>query len=433
MLVEIEVSHYMALTKEGYKIRLLDKKMEKKLKTFGAISIEGPKWCGKTWTMLNHANSISYLMNTETKTLAEIDPDTALEGERPHAIDEWQVVPAIWDAVRFAVDQQPGRGQYLLSGSVTPPDEGRLHSGIGRISTVRMRTLSLFESGDSTGSISLADLLGGIPIKAGKSNLDLNDIIALSCKGGWPVNLSENVESIYEIAGDYLESVITDTVYDDSENRKKRDQRKFRVFVASVARNNASLVKNSTIHNEVQQSVEEFSSKTLSSYLKSLREIYLLEEIPGWYPGVRSKARVLSSPKRFLTDPSLAVAALKTTKDALKNDLSAFGGIFEGLCLRDLLIYADSNDARVFHYRDNSQLEVDAIVEKDDQTWGAFEIKLGGRGSVENGAKSLIRLRNKMVSTGCKEPSCLVVLTATGIAIPRDDGVMVVPIGMLAD
>ena len=423
----------MTLTKDGYKNRLLDKKMKSKLNTFGAISIEGPKWSGKTWTMLNHAKSVSYLMDQETKILAEIDPTSALEGEHPHAIDEWQVVPEIWDSVRFAVDQKPGRGQYLLTGSVTPPDSGRLHSGIGRISTVRMRTLSLFESGDSTGEVSLADLLEGSHVKAGKSQLELNDIIALACKGGWPINLSENVESIYEVAADYLEKVIIDNVYDDSANIQRRDQRKFRMFMASLARSNASLIKNTTIHNEVQKSAGEFSVKTLGSYLKYLRDIYLLEEIPGWYPGIRSKARVLSSPKRFLTDPSLAVAAIKTTKEALKKDLATFGGIFEGLCLRDLLIYADCNDSTVFHYRDNSQLEVDAIIEKDNQAWGAFEIKIGGKGSIEDGAKSLKRLRAKMVSSGSIEPACLVVLTASGIAMRRDDGVMVVPIGMLAD
>ncbi len=423
----------MTLTEKGYKKRLIDKKMKQLLDTFGAISIEGPKWCGKTWTMLNHSNSVSYLMDETTRMLAEINSKTALEGEYPHAIDEWQVVPSIWDAVRFTVDKNVKRGQFLLSGSVTPPEKGRLHSGIGRISTVRMRTLSLYESGDSTGDISLKDLMDGIEVLPKRSKLEVEDLISLSCKGGWPLNLGIEIESPFELPKDYLNSVINNNFADSDDMQviRIREKEKFRFFLASLARNNASIVKNATIHNEVNKATDEFSKSTLAEYLQHLRNIFLLEEIPGWHPQIRSTTRILSSPKRFFTDPSLAVAALGANPGSLIKDMQTFGGIFEGLCLRDLLIYSEAISSRVFHYRDDSNLEVDAIIEKEDGAWGAFEIKLGGKSSINVAAKSLLKLRDKMIKAGSPKPVCMVVLTASQASLPREDGVMVVPIGML--
>jgi predicted AAA+ superfamily ATPase len=420
----------MTLTNKGYRPRIIDALIADYLQTFGAVSVEGPKWCGKTWTTLNHANSASFLMDKNTKTLAEITPTSALEGAKPHAIDEWQEVPAIWDSVRFAVDQDTDRGQFLLTGSVTPPKEGMRHSGIGRIARLKMRTMSLFESGESSGSISLNNLLDGKGIKAGRSNLSLYDLIDVACRGGWPVNVSAAVKSPFKIPTDYLNSIILGE--SPEPGIQIRNEAKFAFLLSSLARNNATTVKNATLHNDVQSAAGEFSAKTLASYLRLLLNLYIIEEIPGWYPRVRSKTRVLSGSKRLFTDPSLAVAALGATPSTLRKDIQAFGGIFEGMCLRDLMIYAEANDARVFHYRDNSQLEVDAIVEKRDGSWGAFEIKLGGSG-INDGAKALLSLRRKLRNAGATEPICLVVLTGSEIGMKREDGVNVVPIGMLRE
>jgi predicted AAA+ superfamily ATPase len=419
----------MTLTKIGYRPRIVDAQISRSLRTFGAISLDGPRWCGKTWTALNHANSVSYLMDANTRTLAEIDPLTALSGESPHAVDEWQEVPAIWDAARFAVDQDKKRGRFLLTGSVTRPEEGVSHSGIGRISRMRMRTMTLFESGDSSGAISLKAILCGEKPMAGKSDLDIRGVIDMACRGGWPASLDAEAENPFAIPFDYLDSIVSNDV---PERKTVREVSKFRYFLASLARNNATIVKNSTLHNDVQSAAGEFSANTLAAYLQVLQELFVLEEIPGWAPRIRSKARVLSSPKRMFADPSLAVAALGATPEKLMSDLQAFGGIFEGLCLRDLLVYAGASDARVFHYRDNSGLEVDAILENRDGSWGGFEIKLGGKETL-NGVKSLLRLKEKIEKDGGEPPGCLAVLTGAQLAMSREDGVLVIPISMLRD
>ncbi|MDR1082904.1 MAG: DUF4143 domain-containing protein [Coriobacteriales bacterium] len=418
----------MTLTREGYLPRIADQELRSLLETYGALSIEGLRWCGKTWLALNHANSVSYLMDANTRILAEHDTANVLTGETPHVIDEWQELPGIWDAVRFAVDQDPARGRYLLTGSVVKPSAEIRHSGIGRIAPIRLRTMSLYESGDSSGAISLKALLEGKQIESSKSMVSIQDIVRIACCGGWPVNVSSTPEDPYRLPFDYLNSVIENDV--PQKEIPVRDTSKFRHFLASLARSNATIVKNTTIHDDVRSIEGEFSTNTLASYLQTLRDLFILEEIPGWNPQSRSKARILSSPKRLFADPSLAVAALGTTYHKLLDDLPAFGNIFEGLCIRDLLIYAQANNARVFHYRDNSKLEVDAIVEARDGSWAAFEIKLGAKG-LASGAASLIRLKEKMLSAGTPKPSALIVLTGSQISQRREDGVVVVPITLL--
>jgi len=420
----------MTLTKEGYRRRIADERIAKYLRTFGAISIEGPRWCGKTWTALNHANSVSYLMDNNTRTLAEIDPKNVLPGESPHAIDEWQEVPGVWDAVRFAVDQETKCGSFILTGSVVRPTEGIRHSGIGRIARIRMRTMSLSESGDSSGKISLGSILSGETIAPGISDMDIQKLVYVACRGGWPAGFDREVENPLLIPQDYLDSFVSNDV--SGGKTVVRETSKFRYFLASLARNNATIVKNATLHNDVQIAEGEFSANTLASYLQVLQDLFILEEIPGWAPQIRSKARILSKPKRLFSDPSLAAVALGATPEKLIFDLQAFGGIFEGMCLRDLLIYADANDATVFHYRDNSDLEVDAIIEKRDGSWGAFEIKLGEKETIK-GVKSLLRLKAKIEKDGGAPPLCLAVLTGAGIAMQRDDGVMIIPISMLRE
>jgi len=426
----------VSLTPAGYHTRIIDAQLEEALGTFGAILLEGPRWCGKTWTMLNHANSVAYLMQEGTRLLAESEVTTALEGERPHAIDEWQEVPEVWDAVRFAVDQKSQRGQYLLTGSVTRKRaKAKIrHSGIGRISRMRMRTLSLYESGESTGAISLSALLAGEGCSAARSKTLLTKLIEVTCRGGWPITLTVDLKNPLRLSYDYLAGLL-DNGSEDFEGDYDlaiREPAKFRYLMASLARNSATPVKNTTLHNDVQAAAGEFSANTLAAYLQILRDFFILEEIPGWNPAIRSKARVLSSPKRFFTDPSLAVAALETDPKKLKQELQTFGGLFESLCLRDLLIYAEAHNARLSYYRDNSGLEVDAIVEAQGGSWGGFEVKLSNRG-IEAGARSLLRLKDKIQRSKGPAPACLAVLTGSEVAYQRDDGIWIIPITVLRD
>jgi predicted AAA+ superfamily ATPase len=359
--------------------------------------------------------------------MTELDPSFALEGEQPHGIDEWQVVIDVWDEVRNIVDQNPNRGQFLLTGSVTPPVKETLHSGIGRISRMRMRTLSLYESDVSGGEVSLSALLASEKIAPAKTKKNIYDIIVAACTGGWPINLTADLGDPLEVPYDYIEGL---TVPEENEKKGIRNIPQFRALLSSLARNNATTVKSGTLHNDISKAAEDIAANTLASYMQYLRNAFLLEEIPGWNPMIRSKARILSSPKRFFTDPSLAVAALGAYPDMYRKDLQAFGGIFEGLCLRDLLIYSEANKAKLYHYRDNSKLEVDAIVEMRDGSWSGFEIKLGGS-DIDRGSESLIRLKEKITKAGGKEPSCLCVITGTDITYQKDNGVTVIPITML--
>ena len=414
---------------EKYLHRTIDPKISEYLQIFGALSIEGPKWCGKTSTMKHHTLSHSNLMDASTRTLAEADPKSVLLGANPHGIDEWQEIPAIWDIVRNDVDERHEKGLYILTGSVKPWKKKEIkHSGVGRIARMHMRPMTLFESNDSTGKTKLRDLMDGIAPVPHKSDMEIHDLIEVACRGGFPESLALTGNARYVLPKEYLDTTIeseiprTDSVI--------KDKRKFRLLLTALSRGNASIIKNSTLHNDVQSAAGEFSTATLSSYLNIMRDLYLLEEIPGWAPQIRSKTRLLSSPKRMLVDPSLVVAALGTTSEKLYKDFQAFGTIFEGLCLRDLLVYADAIDAEVYHYRDNSNLEVDAIVEKRDGTWGAFEIKLGGRG-IDQGAKSLLQLRDKMDRQGHSVPVTLTIITGSGICMTRPDGVNVVPISTL--
>jgi len=418
----------MALTRENYKSRLIDEKIRKHLRIFGAVLVEGPKWCGKTWTVLNHANSVAYLMDKNTRALAELDLSSALSGEAPHAIDEWQELPAIWDMVRHSVDQTTRKGRFLLTGSVTPPEEGIFHSGTGRISRIRMRTMTLYEAGKSTGEVRLSDILEGKEIKPGLSACKPIDLTTLACVGGWPGNLGLDTGDAIEIPKEYLASIINTKT--SSGKKRIRNTQNFSFLMASIARSHASLITNSTLHNEVQSASGEFSGDALTSYLEILREQFVLEEIPGWNPRIRSKSRLLTSPKRIFTDPSIAAAVQGASPEHYLRDLQAFGGIFEGLCLRDLNVYAEINDAKLYYYRDNSNLEVDAIFEFPNSKWAAFEIKLGER-EAANGVKSLLRLKEKMLEAGYIPPCSLVVITGGGIAQKREDGVYIVPIDML--
>lgn len=428
----------MSLKKPGYLPRVIDSKLKEYLSLFGAISVEGPKWCGKTWTSLNFANSANYIMDPSggysNRERARIEPALVLEGVKPRLIDEWQEVPGIWDAVRFDVDQEPQKGKYILTGSVTPPREDYSHSGTGRFAIIRMRPMSLFESGDSLGIISFSSLLRGEAIKPFSADIDLKTLINLTVRGGWPETLSIPIDNAGRVSEEYLRLISKNELFRSTD--KKRNTAKFSKLLRTLARNNATTVSLSTLSDDsnIRQSHSEnevnLARQTTADYLDDLKRIYVIEDISGWTPDIRSKTRIRMAPKVIFADPSLAIAALGLNSQRLLNDLKTYGFMFENLCLRDILIYAENIGGAVFHYRDNSGLEADAVVEMPNGDWSAFEIKLGEH-QVEEAASSLCRLRDKMVSNGATPPSCLCVITGGGFGRQRDDGVYVIPINAL--
>lgn len=424
----------MTLTEKEYKKRIIDNTIADNLKLFGAISIEGPKWSGKTWTGLNHANSVFYVAdpdgNYANRALAELSPTSALEGKAPHLIDEWQTVPSIWDAVRYSVDRSTSNGQYLLTDSSVIDFTKVVHSGVGRIASIRMRTMSLYESGDSCGKISLKKLFEGHKYKPVKSDMTFDSIIEISLRGGFPGSIDMNWKQGVNVATRYIDRTVQSDISMVAE--EKIDPGKIMATIKSLARNNSTLVSSTTIAKDIVENDESVNKDSILKYIKLLKKIYFLEEIPGWATGMRSRQRLLKSPKRFLADPSLTCAALNATPEKLKRDLNTYGFIFESMCLRDLLIYAEANDGKVFHYRDKSELEADAIIEMNDGKWGAFEIKLG-MNQVDSASASLIELKDKMIADDLPPPAILAVIVGvSGFFHQRDDGVYVIPIDCLA-
>jgi len=430
----------MALKQDGYKPRLIDKKLSEYLKLFGAVSVEGPKWCGKTWTSLYHANSVSYIMdpagNYSNRTRAELNPSLVLDGKTPRVIDEWQEVPGIWDAVRFDVDRVPGFGKYILTGSVTPPRESYRHSGAGRIAIVRMRPMTLYESGDSTGAVSFASLFSGKKIKPFAADIDLARLIDITIRGGWPQTLAVPIKKAGSVSAEYINALLKNDLFNGAFS--KRDTAKLYVLLLSLARNNATTVTESTLTGDIDgerrkgQSGDEviLSRNSVMEYIADLKRIFVIEDIPGWNPGIRSKTRIRMSAKTMFADPSLAIAALGIGRRQLFDDLNTFGFMFENLCLRDLSAYTEFYGGSLYHYRDNSNLEVDAIAEMKDGSWGAFEIKLG-ENQADAAAQTLLRLKNKMTNNGAVEPSCLAVISGGGLGRKRNDGVYVIPVNAL--
>jgi hypothetical protein len=430
----------MSLRKDDYIDRVIDTKIEDYLNLFGAVLIEGPKWCGKTWTALNHAGSTLFILdpagNYNNRTLARINPALVLPGAAPRLIDEWQEVPGIWDAVRFDIDQSPGRGKYILTGSVTPPRNLFMHSGTGRIATLRMRPMSLYESKDSTGKVSLDAIFKGEKYDPFMSEMDIVSLIDLTIRGGWPETLKLPSEKAGSIAVEIINAIVRNEL--SHEGQSKKNQGKMRKLLRSIARNNSTTATIKTlsmdtngIHRQDQKEDEIVASRyAIADYLKQLCESFIIDEIPPWNPDIRSKVIMRQASKRIYTDPSLAIASLGVGRDRMLQDLHTFGFMFENLCLRDLSIYTGNHGGSVFHYRDNSGLEVDAIIELPGGAWGAFEIKLGAV-QIDSAADTLLRMKDKMVNAGAEPPSCLVVLTGGGIGHIRDDGVYVVPINAL--
>ena len=421
----------MALTEPGYKQRLVDERIKRYMGLFGALSIEGPKWCGKTWTALNHANSVVYILDPENeyanRESARLNPASILTGDRPLLVDEWQEVPGIWDAVRFASDRTKEKGLYLLTGSVTPREDGYVHSGAGRIGRIRMRTMSLFESGDSSGAVSLSELFSGACIDPGASKLTQEKLIDLSVRGGWPENIDVTKEDAGVLPEQYIMALAGTDI--STAGNVRRNPGLTLHLLAAVARTNVTSALQSVIVADVQARFGEVARQTVAEYLTALNRLYVVEEVPQWFPELRDRQRLRKSPKRMLADPSIAVSALKALPSELARDPRTLGGVFENLCLRDLLVYSEAIGAKLSHYHDANGLEVDAIIELGAK-WAGVEIKMGAH-RVKDGAASLVRLRDKLVSKGANTPAFLCVVTGGGPLFTRDDGIHVIPIDCL--
>ena len=406
--------------------------LERKLHVFGAVSIEGPKWCGKTWTAENHAESeIKIAENRGPLTNRDYvlaDVSRALVGDSPHLIDEWQEVPQIWDSVRSDLDSHPGHGRYILTGSSVPRREEYIHSGIGCIAKLKMRTMTLFETGDSDGSASLRELMLGKLEMSEKRDVELEQLVDFVVRGGWPAAMGVDPEDYGLIPREYIASAIEDACRLDG---KRRDREKMTMLIKSLSRNESTVVSNETVKNGMRSYDDEsISNDTYYDYSDCLDRIHLLEDTPSFKANFRSNVRIGKKPKRHLTDVSLAVAALGLNHKKLMGDLNTFGFMFESLCEHDLQIYAECAGGSLYHYRDDSGREVDAIVESEDGSWGAFEIKLGA-GQIDDAAEHLLRMRDVFESRG-NTPCVLCVISGlSNWAYRRPDGVFVVPITSL--
>lgn len=421
---------------ENYKKRITDIILEKKLKGKGAVLIQGPKWCGKTTTAEQISNSILYMAKPEDKsqnlTLADISPSLLLEGNTPRLIDEWQIAPKLWDAIRFEVDHRHEEGQFILTGSAVPANmEEVTHTGTGRFAWLLMRPMSLYESGESNGNISLEELFKTPSNISGINRLELEDIAYLCCRGGWPRSTFMEKEIALEQAFDYYDAIVqSDISRVDDVNRNPERVKK---LMKTYARNLGSQASNETLKNDMITN-DSFSldTDTVLSYINALKKIFVIEESPAWNPNLRSKTAIRTSDTRYFIDPSIAVAALGIGPKDLIKDLNTFGFIFETLCVRDLRVYAESINGNVYHYRDANNLECDAVIHLRDGKYGLIEVKLGGDHLINEGAENLKQMYLKIDTTKMNNPSFLMVLTATGkYAYKREDGVYVVPIGCL--
>ena len=422
---------------EDYKARIIDKKIDKYLSVFGAICIEGPKWCGKTWTSSYHSNSEIYIGdpsgNFQNRQLAQMSPSLVLEGETPRLIDEWQEVPPLWDAVRYKVDQIPKKGQFILTGSATPNHKGILHSGAGRIARIRMRTMSLYESGDSSGDVSLEDLCNGKLTPKMTGEVDLKNVIEFIIRGGWPASLGLPTESAALLPKEYLEAVLNDDIY--RVDGVKRNTHKMRLLLRSLARNESTTVSNKTLKNDIKEiDDEDIDTATIADYLNILDRLFITDNQKPFSTKIRSSVRIKQSEKRHFCDPSLACALLNITPHMLLNDLETLGFLFESLCERDLKIYAESIDAHVYHYQDYKNREIDTIIELNDGRWCAIEIKLGAN-QIESAAENLKKIYEEMEKDPKSIlPSAMIIVCGLSNAVyQREDGIYVVPLTALKD
>ncbi len=420
-----------------YRHRISEQLLVDKLDAMGAVLVEGPKFCGKTTMSKQIAQSTLFMADPETMdqnlSMAQTNISRLLIGEAPRLIDEWQLAPRIWDAVRNEVDKRGEDGQFILTGSAVPPDYSQLlHTGTGRIAWLRLRTMSLFESGESSGDVSLSGLFANPESVDGANKIDLEKMAFLTCRGGWPkaVGKSSSKSALLQ-AEEYFEAVVRRDI--SRVDNRNRDEELARRLMRSYARNQGAQVGNATMLDDIKgNSFATLDVKTVGSYIAALNKIFVIEDMPAWNPNLRSKTAIRTSDTRYFTDSSIATAALGLGPNDLLNDLNTFGLLFETLCVRDLRVYADAVNGTVYHYRDKNGLECDAVVHLRNGSYGLIEIKLGGEKLINEGAQNLIKLANKIDTTKMKQPSFKMVLTAVGqYAYKRQDGVLVVPVGCL--
>jgi len=423
------------LVKE-YKKRIADDLIRKKLRGKGAVLVEGPKWCGKTTTAEELSNSVLYMSKPDSMKqnlmLAELTPSLLLSGETPRLIDEWQIAPKLWDAVRYEVDHRNEEGQFILTGSAVPTNTDEIHhTGTGRFAWVLMRPMSLFESGESNGSIKLEELFATPENIAAVNTLKLQEIAFLVCRGGWPRATFLEEDVALEQAYDYYDAIVSQDM--SRVDGVKRDAERVKTLMRSYARNQGAQISNAMLKADMQANdVDSLDEDTVMSYVNTLKKIFVIEDMPAWNPNLRSKTAIRTSDTRYYIDPSIAVAALGLGPNDLIGDLETFGLLFETMCVRDLRVYADAMGGNIYHYRDKTGLECDAVIHLRNGSYGLIEIKLGGDAPIEHGATTLKTLSNKIDTDRMKSPSFLMVLTAVGdYAYRRPDGVYVVPLGCL--
>ena len=422
-------------TSKEYKKRIIDDVLEFRLATFGAVLVVGPKWCGKTTTCEQKAKSVLRLQDPDAiikyKAASDIKPSLLLDGENPRLIDEWQIIPSIWDSVRTQVDIKKEKGLFILTGSNSVKEKDNMHSGIGRISRLKMYPMSLYESDESNGKISLKDLFNDANLKIDfiESNMQIEDYIFASCRGGLPeAVLAKDDKSKLFIVKDYINSIIS--VDMKTVDDVKRNENLTRLILKTYARNISTLAKKSSMLADISEEYETISSPTFDSYLAALKSLYVIEEVEAWNLNIRSKTSVRANNKREFVDPSFAVAALGITPYDLLDDLNTFGFIFENLCIRDLRIYSEYMGAKISYYRDRSGLEADAILTLDNGKYALIECKLGSS-EIDKGATNLLHIKDLIEKKGMRTPDLLIVITGGKIAYEREDGVKVIPLGCM--
>ncbi len=424
---------------DGYRRRIMDGLLEKKLQAKGAVLIEGPKWCGKTTTAGEAARSRMMLAKTDTREqfrrLLEIDTDAALSGEAPMLLDEWQTVPKLWDAVRYSVDSRRKMGQFILTGSAVPDKEAERqmeHSGTGRFAWLTMRPMSLFESGESNGMVSLGNLFAAPEKVLARNELKLPDIAFLICRGGWPMAVDLPREAALEQAFDYYDAVTKEDIV--KVDGVKRASERVRRLMRAYARHQGTQSSVATLRNDLcANDSSTLDENTITSYLDALRKIFVVEDLPAWNPNLRSRTAIRTADTRYFVDPSIAAAALGLGPEDLMNDLDTMGFFFEAMCIRDLRVFTDSLGGNVYHYRDKNGLECDAVLHLRNGHYGLIEIKLGGESLINDGAKSLNALEAQIDTSRMKPASFKMILTAVGEYAYRrsEDNVYVVPLGCL--
>jgi hypothetical protein len=421
---------------KAYRRRIVDKILLDKLEAKGAVVIEGPKWCGKTTTALQVAKSVLRMDEPSKRDIniqiSEIDPSRLLNGKIPKLIDEWQIAPKIWDAVRYEVDIRGEEGQFILTGSAVPIESKEItHSGTGRFTWLTMRPMSLYESGESTGEVSLKELFCNPDKITGINNLDIDRLAFVICRGGWPNSIDMNEKPAISQAIDYYDAVIRSDI-NRADGISKNPERVKRLM-RSFARNQGGQVANTMFRDDIRvNDTESLSEDTIATYINALKKIYVIEDMPAWNPNLRSKTSIRTSDTRYFVDPSIATAGLGIFPQDLVNDLNTLGLLFETLCVRDLRVYADALDGNVLHYRDKSGLECDTVIHLRNGKYGLAEIKLGGQGLIEEGAANLKSLAAKIDTTKMPKPSFMMIVIGIGeFAYRREDGVYIVPIGCL--